>query len=182
MILTLIDNEIRIFTYIGEHPGCYLRQIKTDVGLAMGTTQYHLNQLIRAKKITSMRKGLRKFYFVSGVLYGPGGVNIIQVLSQETAREILFYIIEKKNPTQSDLIKRLGITGASTSWHIKRLLTLNLISESRTGKFKRYSLAADPEVVVKIVRSFNPGILEKWSSRLTDISLSFEELHRSDST
>jgi predicted transcriptional regulator len=161
--------------YINDHPGCYLRQIKNDLELSMGTTQYHLNYLIKSNRITYLRRGLRKNYFINGVFFSPNGFNLLQVLNQETAREILLFIIEKKNPTQPDLIKSFGISGASVSWHIKRLLDLNLISESRTGKYKSYTLAADPEMLISMVKNFRPGIWDRWSNRLADVSLSFND-------
>jgi predicted transcriptional regulator len=161
--------------YINDHPGCYLRQIKKDLELSMGTTQYHLNYLIKSKRITFVRRGLRKNYFINGVFFSPNGFNLLQVLSQETAREILLFIIEKTNATQPDLIKSFGISGASVSWHIKRLLDLNLISESRSGKYKRYTIATDPEILINIVKNFRPGLWDKWSNRLADVSLSFDE-------
>lgn len=141
----------------------------------MGTTQYHLNYLIKSNRITYLRRGLRKNYFINGVFFTPNGFNLLQVLNQETAREILLFIIEKKNPTQLDLIKSFGLSGASISWHIKRLLDLNLISESRTGKYKRYTLAADPEMLINMVKNFRPGIWDRWSNRLADVSLSFND-------
>jgi predicted transcriptional regulator len=141
----------------------------------MGTTQYHLNHLIKSNRIKYVRKGLRKNYFISGVFFSPNGFNLLQVLNQETARDILLFIIEKKNPTQPDLIKSFAISGASVSWHIKRLLDLNLISESRTGKYKRYTSSADPEMIINMINNFRPGIWDRWSNRLADVSLSFDD-------
>jgi len=119
--------------------------------------------------------GLRKNYFINGVFFSPNGFNILQILSQETAREILLFIIERKNPTQPDMIKSFGISGASVSWHIKRLLDLNLILESRSGKYKRYTIATDPEILVNMVKNFRPRIWDRWSNRLADVSLSFDD-------
>lgn len=174
MILAILDNGNRIFNYIEQHPGCFLRQIKNDLELSMGTTQYHLYRLTRSDKIISIKKRRHKHYFVKGRFYGDNGLNILQVISQETAREILLYIIEKRNPNQSDLVERFGIAPPSVIWHIKRLIEFGLITENRSGKYKTYSLVADREVVITLVKDFKPGIWDRWSSRLTDTSLSFE--------
>ncbi len=141
----------------------------------MGTTQYHLNYLSKSKKITSVRRGLRKFYFVNGIFSSINEFKVLSILSQETAREILLFIIKNKNPTQSDLIKWIGISGASISWHIKRLLEFKLIYESRSGKFKKYKLAGDCDTVIEIIKNFNPRIWDRWNDRLTDIVISLSE-------
>jgi predicted transcriptional regulator len=146
----------------------------------MGTTQYHLNYLTKSEKITSVRRGLRKFYFLFGIFYGTNGCNILQVLSQETARDILLFIITRKNPTQTDLIRLTGITASSMNWHISRLLELNLIHESRSGKYKRYRLAADPNIIIEIIRNYRPGIWDRWNGRLTEVVLFLSGEDRND--
>jgi predicted transcriptional regulator len=65
------------------------------------------------------------------------------VLNQETPREIILLIIEQGNPTQTDVVKRLGISAPSINWHVRRLIDLNLIDEAREGKYKRYKLRDD---------------------------------------
>lgn len=174
------DNGDRVLGYIKENPGCYLRQIKTQLGLSMGTTQYHLDYLVKSKKITSLRRGLRKLYFVNEISSGIKEYHIFSVLSQETSREILLYIIKNQNATQSDLIREIGITGASISWHIKRLVDFKLIYEAKSGKYKKYKLAADSETLLQIIKNFKPGIWDRWNDRLADVVLSLSEEIKGD--
>jgi predicted transcriptional regulator len=54
-------------------------------------------------------------------------------LNQETAREILMFIIERKNSTQSDIVGKIGISAASANWHVKRLIAFKIIDEVREG-------------------------------------------------
>jgi predicted transcriptional regulator len=84
LTLSILENGSRILAYINDHPGCYLRQIKKDLELSMGTMQYHLNYLIKSNRITYVRRGLRKNYFINGVFVSPNGFNLLQVLNQET--------------------------------------------------------------------------------------------------
>ena len=48
--------------------------------------------------------------------------DLLQILGQETARDILLFIIERKNPTQTDIAARMRISPASVNWQIKRLI------------------------------------------------------------
>ena len=164
-------NSIRILDYITENPGCHLRQIKREMNLAMGTTQYHLNLLEKQGKITAEKQNLHKYYFPIG-LFEKNEKHILQILNQETAREILLSILEKKNPTQTDIANLMQLSPPSINWHIKRLLQLGLISENKDGKFKRYSFGIDTKYIVSLMKSYHPNIWNRWSNRLAEMFLS----------
>jgi predicted transcriptional regulator len=139
----------------------------------MGTAQYQLARLEKIGKITSTKKGLYKFYFPSGI-FQDNEKYILQVLNQETAREILMFIIERKNPTQSDIVNKIGISAASVNWHVRRLIAFKIIDELREGKYKRYQLydLDDSKFIVALLKNYYPGIWDKWSNRLAEMFLS----------
>lgn len=169
-------NTIRVLEHIQNSPGCHLRQIKRELDLAMGTLQYHLNLLEKQGKITSERQNLHKYYFPVG-MFGQNERDILKILNQETAREILLAILERKNPSQTDIASFLQISSPSVNWHIKRLEELNLIKEIRDGKFKRYVFDVDTRHIVALIKNYHPNIWNKWSNRLAEmfLTLSMEE-------
>lgn len=170
------SNTSKVLQHIEENPGCHLRQIKRDLVLSMGTTQYHLNLLEKQGKISSERHNLHRYYFPIG-LFEQKERHILRILNQETAREILMIILEKKNPTQTDIANWVEISSASVNWHIKRLTELGLILEIRDGKFKRYTLGVDPKHVVALMKNYHPNIWNKWSNRLAEMFLSLSKEH-----
>jgi predicted transcriptional regulator len=139
----------------------------------MGTAQYQLARLEKIGKITSTKKGLYKYYFPSGI-FQDNEKHILQVLNQETAREILMFIIERKNPTQSDIVNKIGISAASVNWHVRRLIAFKIIEEVREGKYKRYQLydLDDSKYIVALLKNYYPSIWDKWSNRLAEMFLS----------
>lgn len=163
----------RLLRFIQENPGCHLRQLKKELGLAMGTVQYQLDRLEKAGRISSTRRGLYRYYFPAGVLDDEKG--ILQVLSQETAREILMFIIERADSTQTDIASKIGISSPSVSWHIKRLTDLGLITEVKEGKFKRYRLRGDSKMIVALLKNYYPSIWDNWSNRLAEMFLSMSK-------
>lgn len=169
-------NTIRLLEHIQNNPGCHLRQIKRDLDLGMGTIQYHLNLLEKQGKINSERQNLHKYYFPIG-LFEQNERDILKIMNQETAREILLAILEKKNPTQTDISNHMKISSPSVNWHIKRLVELNLIKELRDGKFKRYVFVVDTKYIISILKNYHPNIWNNWSNRLAEmfLSLSREE-------
>ena len=98
----------------------------------MGTVQYHLDKLEKAGRITSQKHGLHRYYFAIGV-FEENEKQLLQILSNETAREILMFIIEQKNPSQTEISRRIGIAPASINWQIKRLEASKIVDEIREG-------------------------------------------------
>ena len=168
------SNTIRVLQYIQENPGCHLRQIKRELTMSMGTIQYHLNLLEKQGKISSERQNLHKYYFPIG-LFEQNERDILKILNQETAREILMMIFEKKNPTQTDIANTIKISSASVNWHIKRLIELGLILELKDGKFKRYTFEIDPKHIVSLMKNYHPNIWNIWSTRLAEMFLSLSK-------
>jgi predicted transcriptional regulator len=162
----------QILQFIRENPSCHLRKIRKELGLAMGTVQYHLDKLEKAGRITSQRQSFHKYYFIVGA-FEENEKQLLEILSNETAREILMFIIEqKKYPSQSEISKHIGISSASVSWQIKRLEDHKVIDEIKEGKFKRYKLHGDSNQVVALLRNYYPDIWNRWSNRLAEMLLS----------
>jgi len=137
----------------------------------MGTVQYHLNLLEKNGRITSERHNLHRFYFPVGI-FKESERNVLKILSQETAREILMLIIERKEPSQTDIVNTVRISAASVNWHIKRLIELGIIKETKEGKFKKYKMIADATYVIKLLKIYHPNIWNNWSNKLAEMFLS----------
>lgn len=123
----------------------------------MGSTQYHLNILEKAGKITSVRTGMYRYYFPIGIFHN-NEKNLLQILNQETSREILMCIIEMKNPTHSSIVKEVDISSSALSWHISRLSDYQVIKIIKDGKFKRYELATNPKHLIALMKNYYPNI------------------------
>ena len=164
-------NARRVLEFVREHPGCHLRGVRKELNISMGTAQYHLALLEKAGKVISERHGLFKYYFPAG-LFQDNKKNLLQVLCHETARDVLMFIIEEKNPTQTEIAESIGISSASASWHVKRLAGFGIITEVREGKFKRYHLLGDPTYLVSLMKSYYPSLWDRWSIRLAEMFLS----------
>ena len=162
------SNTVRVLQFIQQNPGSHLRQIKRELKLSMGTIQYHLYLLEKDGKIVSEKQNLFRHYFPVG-LFQQNEKNILKILKQETAREIVMLIVEKSNPTQTDLVKRLEISAASVSLNLAKLIELGLINEIRDGKFKRYVLLEEPKIIVRLMKNYQVGIWNRWSNTLSEM-------------
>ena len=138
----------------------------------MGNLQYQLEKLEKMGKITSTRRGLYKYFFPAG-LFKEGEKDILEILTHETARKILMFIIEQKSPTQIDIVDSVGISARTVGWHVGRLIDLAIIKEIKDGKYKRYELhGSDPRYIITLLRNYYPNIWDKWSIRVVEMFLS----------
>lgn len=165
------DTVDKVLCFIQDNPGCHLRRIKREIGISMGTVQYHLHKLEKMGRVTSSRRGLYKYYFPAG-LFRENEKEILEVLTHETARKILMFIIEQKSPTQTDIVNSVRISARSISWHVGRLIALKMIREIKDGKYKRYQLQDDAKDILTLLRSYYPNIWDKWSMRVVEMFLS----------
>ena len=167
------ETAERILQFIHNNPGCHLRKIKEMIRISQGTVQYHTDRLEKIGRITSTRSGLYKHYFPIG-LFQNNEKEILQILGQETTRQILMFIVEQQTPTQTDIVNSIGISASSVSWHLRRLIEFKLIEEIKEGKYKRYQLQDRniSKYIIALMRNYYPAIWEKWSDRLIDIFLS----------
>ena len=168
------ETAERILQFVHNNPGCHLRKIREMIQISQGTVQYHTDRLEKIGRITSIRSGLYKHYFPVGV-FQNNEKEILQILSQETARQILMFIVEQQAPTQTDIVKSVGISAASVNWHMKHLIEFKLVEEIKEGKYKRYQLQdrrVSSKYIIALIRNYYPTIWEKWSDRLIEIFLS----------
>jgi len=165
------DTVDKVLCFIQDNPGCHLRRIKREIDISMGTVQYHLHKLEKMGRVTSTRRGLYKYYFPAG-LFRENEKEILEVLTHETARKILMFIIEQKSPTQTDIVNSVRISARSISWHVGRLIALKMIREIKDGKYKRYQLQDDAKDILTLLRSYYPNVWDKWSMRVVEMFLS----------
>lgn len=157
----------KILDYVGKHPGSHLRQIKRELDLAMGVTQYHLYALEKEQKILSRRRGLYKRFYPS-LTFGAYQQEILGVLSQETERDLLLYLVKVPLSTQKELAEYAQLSAGTINWHMKRLIDASLVVIAREGQFVRYSSKVRGEEIIKLLKGYHPAIWERWADRLAD--------------
>jgi DNA-binding MarR family transcriptional regulator len=170
----LDTTQRRIFDYVGAHPGVHLRQICRELGLAMGDVQYHVHRLEREGRISSVRRGLYRFFYVA-TLFGDRQREVLSVLTLDTPRELLLSMIEKPGSGQDDLARAAAVSQPTVSWHLKRLVDLGIVEKQQMGRSITYSVAGSAAEIAAFIRSYHPTVWERWSSRLADIFIAYSE-------
>lgn len=162
------SRRSQIMEYIKKHPGTHLREIKRELGVSMGVIQYHLYTLEREKRIISRRRGLYKRFYVN-LLFAEKAQEILDVLSQETERDIILSLIGYSRATQKEISEYVRISPAGVSWHMKRLIESGLVEAEREGSFTYYSARGDASEILNLLKSYHTKVWEKWADRLSEI-------------
>jgi predicted transcriptional regulator len=141
----------------------------------MGSAQYHLSQLEKMGRISSVRRGLYKFYFPAGVFHNKEK-SVLEVLSHEATRDLLMFIIEQRDPTHTDIINYLEISSSSVNWYTTCLIELQIIYEIKDGRYKRYRMSSEYRYfIISFLKNYYSNIWESWSSKLAEMFLSLGE-------
>jgi len=162
------ENRQRIYEFIKNNPGAHLRMICRELELAMGATQHHLAILEKSGRIKSRRINLYRHYYAAEVL--DVQLILLAFLRQETARDILMYLIEHPGSTQSDIANFKNFSIPTISWHMSRLLESGIVSSRKDGKIIKYDIM-DVKNIATLVKIYHPNIWDKLSDSLAEMFL-----------
>ena len=162
------SKRIQILTFIVEHPGAHLRMIRRELNLAMGVVQYHLDGLEKEGRIVSRRRGFYKRFYPA-LVFGVEELEIMDVLAQETERDLLLFLIQNPNATQKELSEYAKVSPSSINWHMRRLSRSGLVETKHEGASVRYLTKVRRAEVLALLKSYHPTVWERWADRLADI-------------
>ena len=162
------SRRTQILTFITEHPGAHLRKIRRELNLAMGVIQYHLYALEKERKIISRRRGFYKKFYPT-LVFGDRELEIMDVLGQETERDLLLFLMQNPNASQKELSGYARVSPSSINWHMQRLTKARLIETTREGANVKYLVKVNRVEILTLLRNYHPAIWERWADRLADI-------------
>lgn len=165
------NNSDSVLSYIQENPGSHLRGIERGLSISLGTLRYHLDTLEKTGKIMSERYNLHRYYFLAGS-FKEDERNTLKMLNKKTSRRIILFIMERKNPTLKDIVKNIGISYASVTWHIRRFIDLGIILEFDEGRYRKYHLVTRSQDIANLFKNYHNEEWNNWADNLVDRFLS----------
>ena len=144
--------------------------IKRELNLAMGVIQYHLYTLEKERKVIFRRRGFYKRFYPT-LLFGDREMEIMDVLVQETERDLLLFIMQNPNATQKALSGYAKVSPSSINWHTQRLTKAGLIETTREGANVKYQVKVNRTEILTLLKNYHPAVWERWADRLADILL-----------
>jgi DNA-binding transcriptional ArsR family regulator len=127
-----LSTRGEIMAFILTNPGVYMREVSEDLGLPMGTVQYHTWMLAKNGEVEECRTGKYRRFFGAGK-YTEAERKVISLLRQGTAGKIVTLLSEEQLLTHMKLAELLGLSSQALTWHMKRLESMGMVE---TGVFQ----------------------------------------------
>lgn len=166
----LESPQTKILEFIINNPSSHLRKIKNSLGFSMGTIQYHLNILEKEGKIKSVKtKFYKNYYHIN-----ESDEQILSVFNLESPRSIIMYLLQNEPSTHQDIAKGIELSSSTVSWHMKRLLDLNVVDYEYSGKYTLYHLTNRDNVLENLGKCKSTT----WNSminNMVDVFSAFEQ-------
>lgn len=133
----------------------------------MGVVQYHLSSLEKSRSILSRRSGLYKRFYPA-LVFSEHEQEVLDILSQETERDLLIYLLHHPKSTHKELSEYAQLSPGTINWHMKRLILSGLVSMQREGQFVKYFVNAETDEIMNLVREYHPSTWANWVDRLAN--------------
>jgi predicted transcriptional regulator len=165
----LLEVGIRqkLFTLISECPGIHFREAQRRTESATGNLTYHLDCLVKAGLLTSVRDGKYLRYYACKDRY-IDEKGILELARRKTDRHILLLLLQDETNTNEELSKILSLSPSTISWHIKKLIEANILSVMTEGRKVFYSVNS-PELVSGILIKYKESFMDKLVDRFVEM-------------
>lgn len=150
----LLDHEAReeILELLKREPGLCFQEIQERVGLAPGTTKWHLDKLASSDFVASDEDGRHTRFFPTGI--EPDTRSAVVAMRDESRLALVRMIERNPGLSQSDLSDATGLAQSTVSHHVKRLVEDGLVTKERDGRSVRYHIDDDMSGPVREARRY----------------------------
>jgi len=155
----------RIHDYIATHPGEHFNALTRALDLAPGQVQYHLKKLQNRNEIVEEHLYGRTHYYTPE--YDEWERGAIAVLRRETARDILFYLLEHGSATPDSVADTLDIARSTLEWHLDHLVEQELVEKQR-DKHNHVTLVVPKQTeTIRLLKEVTPSLSDRMLDRFT---------------
>ena len=138
----VLQNDVRqgIYAYLKDRVGANLKQVTDDLHLTTTNAIWHLRKLEEAGLIHSRRfNGYKVFYPAEGGIEARRLSLGKTALANENAQEVFEHVVTNPGTHQREIARALGVNHGTVRWHLKKLMSAELIVETRKGKASSYA-------------------------------------------
>ena len=136
-------NRERLYDFIKSCPGTCFSEIIKKTRLNRGTVRYHMEVLETENMIESYKANGKIRYFQNSSTYEEKDKAVIAALRNDMDRKIILEILNGQCSTNETLVKKMGISASTISWHIGRLREQGIVRADTEGQYTTYSINSD---------------------------------------
>ncbi|VVC72163.1 Winged helix-turn-helix DNA-binding protein [uncultured archaeon] len=162
-----LEVRQQLFEFIQKYPGLHFREIQRRTGMSIGALQYHLKQLSDEKLVIGMKDGEYTRYYNVGAVTDADKF-LLPFLRQKPMRRMLITLLERKKANNKELSKVSGVSPATTSWYLSKLLAAGIVTKRKQGREVFYTILDEKDVARTIV-SYKASFLDRVVEKFTEI-------------
>lgn len=141
-----LESRRRIYEYVRDHPGAYVREIMTALGMPQGQVNYHLDTLEQRGLLAGAKEEYHKRYFLAGSVPREQR-GLARFLKARVPRAVLLALLQEPGLPHGALAQRVGVSPPTLTYHMKRLEARGLVAREASGNQVRYRVAREGELV-----------------------------------
>lgn len=167
-----LESRRRIYEYVRDHPGAYVREVMAALAMPQGQVNYHLDTLESRGLLASSKEEYHKRYFVAGSVPREQR-GLVRFLKAKVPRAVLLALLAEPGLGHGALAQKVGVSPPTLTYHIKRMEAAGLVAREAEGAQVRYRVLG-PEALVDAMVTFRRSIMDAAVDRFL---ASWVELH-----
>ena len=164
-----------IYNFILSHPGMHEREISRKLNLPLSTLDYHIYHLKKRELIVAKSDGHYTQFFAGGKI-GAKDKKIIACLRKKVTRKLVMFLILNKNANHKSIRNHLGLAGSTTSFHLNKLVSLDIIEFSQIGRETKYFIK-EPNYLSDLLITYRNSFFDSAVDRFVDTWLEVNPKH-----
>lgn len=124
-----------ILRAIETHPGSPLQELAKRLAVPMGTLRHHVDDLVKAGHVRTMRVGRRRIAYPAGA-YVEEFNEDRALLQEESSRRVVAAILACQPCGIMDIVEHSGLSQRVVYHHAKRLLDAGLIVRGSNAHYR----------------------------------------------
>jgi len=164
-----LTREEKIILEIQNNPGIRFRELMKMIGITNGILSYYITKLEKIGAVHVERKsGVSRFFMPD---LTDDELILTQYLRMSTPKKILLALLEGKKLTFKKITEAIGMSPATTSFYLKKLVTNEIIIHTEYSP-KKYSICNEIQIA-NLISEYHPDLIENASVNLADIFSSY---------
>ena len=164
-----------IYKYILKNPGIHERELSRRIKIPLSTIDYHLYYLKRKELVLTKTDGHYTLLYASGKV-GEKDKKILAVLRQKAPRKIIIFLLLNTFSFHRDICSSIGLAPSTTSFHLNKLVELDLITKNERGRETLYKIN-EPEYISDLIITYKKSFLDNAVNRFADTWLDLHPRH-----
>ena len=154
-----LECRKRIFEFVSEHPGVHFRELQRQLDIPVGALDYHLKYLEKHEVLVSRPEGHYTRYYARD-RFDPASKAALSFLRQDLPRGIMLFLLQNPKATHGGILERFTVTGATLSYHLKRMCQQGVLAVFRDGRESTYEVV-EPDKVADLLITFRRSFLDE---------------------